>query len=311
MRRHIQPHILEKEGDFIVWEINRGTHEKDFPSRWAGLVSPVHLQMVVEPSQHLSPYLDVAGTVIAEQNQHPPGSSHTGGGLLVQTEKPPYFVMGLGDQPGGVPERPPGKPLSRVPGQNFRTQLHLLLILGDCRLGFPGWNIQRMHLQTRSPEQVSQLPGTVADDREQNQCIPDRFFYPQHQPQDGPAHRVGIPWRQFTGPRAGLQTATQNPIGRNAESVDQFLREAAAQDDYLRVLYAARSEGEMSLDQFEEPFRFLEWRHFPHQPLRNILMFRFIGGNLFFLQLHTGCLLLKKSSCLCAAGHRCHRQDVV
>ena len=48
-----------------------------------------------------------------------------------------------------------------------------------------------------------------------------------------------------------------------------------------------RGEGEMRLDQFEKLLRLLERRHFPHQPLRYILVFRFISGNLFFLQLHT------------------------
>ena len=45
-----------------------------------------------------------------------------------------------------------------------------------------------------------------------------------------------------------------------------------------------RGEGEMRLDQFEKLLRLLEWRHFPHQPLRYILVFRFISGNLFFLK---------------------------
>lgn len=50
----------------------------------------------------------------------------------------------------------------------------------------------------------------------------------------------------------------------------------------------------MRLNQFEELFRFLEGRHLPHQPLRDILVFRFIGGNLFFLKFHTGRLPFQK-----------------
>lgn len=99
---------------------------------------------------------------------------------------------------------------------------------------------------------------------------------------------------------------------RDAEGVNQFLRESAAQYHHFRMQGITRGEGEMRLDQFEKLLRLLEWRHFPHQPLRYILMFRFISGNLFFLQLHTGCLLFyKKLPCLCAAGHGCHRQDSV
>lgn len=50
----------------------------------------------------------------------------------------------------------------------------------------------------------------------------------------------------------------------------------------------------MRLNQFEKLPHFLEWRHFPHQPLRDILVFRFIGGSLFFLQLYTDRLLFQK-----------------
>ena len=60
-------------------------------------------------------------------------------------------------------------------------------------------------------------------------------------------------------------------------------------DSTRKLAYLLRREGlkvgEMRLDQFEKLLRLLEWRHFPHQPLRYILVFRFISGNLFFLQL--------------------------